>query len=187
MMSLSDILILSVGLAMDCLSVSMAAGVVMKRMEWGTVLRMSFLFGSFQALMPLIGWLLVARLASSIETVSHWFAFFLLSFIGGKMIWEAFQPEEERTINPRRLATQLALAVATSIDALAVGISMGLTGYREIAQLVLPLTVIGLVSMLFGVIGCWMGHFGRVFRGGVKPEVLGGIILILIGLKVLLS
>ncbi len=187
-MNLGDILILAVGLAMDCLSVSMAAGVMMKRMEWGVVGRMSFLFGLFQGLMPLLGWLLVAGFAARIETAGHWVAFFLLSFIGGKMIWESFQPEEERTMNPRRLKTQLLLAVATSIDALAVGVSMGVTGYREVVQLVLPLSIIGIVSLLFGIIGCWLGvHLGSVFKKATMPELLGGTILILIGVKVLLS
>lgn len=188
MMNLSDILILSVGLAMDCLSVSMAAGVLMKRMEWGVVLRMSFLFGLFQALMPLLGWLLVAGFAARIENVGHWVAFVLLCFIGVKMIWESFQPEEERTMNPRHLSTQLLLAVATSIDALAVGISMGVTGYHDAAQLALPLTLIGLVSLLFGIVGSWVGvHLGHICKNATKPELLGGIILVLIGLKVLLA
>lgn len=188
MMNFNDIFLLAVGLAMDCLTVSVASGVMLRRMEWAVVLRMAFLFGLFQALMPLIGWLLVAGFAESIEAAGHWVAFALLVFIGGKMIWESFQPEEERTLNPRRLSTQLLLAVATSIDALAVGVSMGVTGYREFAQLSQPLMIIGLVSLLFGVVGCWLGvHFGRIFHDKLKPEMIGGFILIGIGFKVLLS
>ena len=190
MMNLSDILILAVGLAMDCLSVSVAAGAAMRRMEWGVVLRMSLLFGVFQALMPLAGWLLVAGFASRIEAAGPWVAFALLGFIGGKMIWDSFHEadEDHRVMNPRRLSTQLLLAVATSIDALSVGISMGVTGYHHALQLVLPLSLIGLVSFLFGMAGCWAGvQSGSIFKNATKPELLGGVILILIGIKILVA
>ena len=185
-MSIVDIFLLAVALAMDCLTVAVAAGVVLRRMMWPVVCRMALLFGLFQALMPLVGWGAVARYAQRFESVGHWVAFGLLAFIGGKMVWEAFQPEEQRQLNPRRLSVQLLLAVATSIDALAVGVSMAVTGYREAVQLALPLTVIGLMSLLFGVLGCWLGvRFGRALR--LKPELLGGLILIAIGIKVLFS
>ena len=104
------------------------------------------------------------------------------------MIRESFLPEEHQTFNPRRLRTQLLLAVATSIDALAVGISLAVTGYTSLTSLVVPLVWIGLGSFLFGVVGHLLGlRFGNLANRFLRPELLGGIILIAIGVKVLLS
>lgn len=149
---------------------------------------MAFLFGFFQALMPLIGWLGISWFSRQLEAYDHWIAFVLLTFIGGNMIREAFEPEEEQHFNPRRLHTQLMLAVATSIDALAVGISFACTGYRALSQLTLPLVIIGVVSFLFSILGTYLGfRFGRALARRLKPGILGGIILILIGVKILVS
>ena len=189
-MSLIDIILLAVALAMDCLTVSIVSG-VLEFTVYGksTVnIRMAVLFGVFQAMMPLIGWLGISHFQAYMEAYDHWIAFTMLGFIGGRMVWESFGPEEEQHFNPRRLRTQLLLAVATSIDALAVGISFACTGYTTIGQLTLPLIVIGVVSFLFSLIGYQLGaRFGRSIARRFKPELIGGIILIGIGVKILME
>ena len=190
-MSLIDLILLAVALAMDCLTVSIVSGVIVGegwRTEAGKIVRMAFLFGFFQALMPLIGWLGISYFQQYMESYDHWIAFALLAFIGGKMVWESFGPEEEQHFNPRRLRTQLLLAVATSIDALAIGISFACTGYTSLAQLTLPLVIIGVVSFLFSLIGYQLGtRFGRSIAHRLKPELIGGVILIGIGVKILME
>jgi putative Mn2+ efflux pump MntP len=189
-MSLIDIILLAVALAMDCLTVSIVSGVFTNgqwKMDNGQ-LRMAFLFGLFQAMMPLIGWLGISHFQAYMEAYDHWIAFTMLGFIGGRMVWESFGPEEEQHFNPRRLRTQLLLAVATSIDALAVGISFACTGYTAVGQLMLPLIIIGVVSFLFSLIGYQLGaRFGRSIARRLKPELFGGIILIGIGVKILIE
>ena len=118
-----DIWLLAIALAMDCFTVSIVSGVIVRRFLWGLVLRMAFLFGLFQALMPFLGWLATSRFSEQLEAIDHWIAFALLVFIGGKMIKGSFDEAEEPSFNPQNLRVQLVLAVATSIDALAVGIS----------------------------------------------------------------
>lgn len=190
-MSLLDIILLAVALAMDCLTVSIVSGVLLGgeiKEEGGKMIRMAFLFGFFQALMPLIGWLGISYFQSFIEDYDHWIAFSLLAIIGGRMVWESLNPAEEQHFNPRRLRTQLLLAIATSIDALAVGISFACTGYTSFGQLTLPLVIIGVVSFLFSLIGYQLGaRFGRSIAHRLKPELLGGIILIGIGIKILIE
>ena len=192
-MSLFDIILLAVALAMDCLTVSIVSGVITVKSE-GTrsekwwIIRMAFLFGFFQALMPLLGWLGISYFQSYMEAYDHWIAFGLLAFIGVRMIKESFGPEEEQHFNPRRLRTQLLLAIATSIDALAIGISFACTGYNTLGQLTLPLIMIGVVSFLFSLVGYLLGaRFGRSIAHRFKPELLGGIILIGIGVKILIE
>ena len=188
-MNIIDIILLAVALAMDCFTVSIVSGLTSQDSKphefW--LYRMAFLFGFFQAIMPLLGWLGIIHFKTYMEAYDHWIAFALLSFIGGKMIWESFGPEEEQHFNPRRLHTQLLLAVATSIDALAIGISFACTGYTELSQLTLPLIIIGIVSFLFSLIGYHLGRrFGKTITKRMKPELIGGLILIAIGLKILL-
>ena len=188
MMTLWEIVLIAVALAMDCFTVSVVSGVITRRNKWGSVLRMAFLFGLFQALMPLIGWLAIHYFQASVEAFDHWIAFGLLAIIGIKMIKDAFSPEEEDHMDPTLLRTQLLLALATSIDALAVGISLSCTGYEALSQLTVPLLVIGLVSFLFSIAGHLLGvRFGEVVARRWKPELVGGIILIGIGIKILLE
>jgi len=198
-MNLLDIILLAVALAMDCFAVSIVSGVIVRARTAAhddrhaspilhTRLRMAFLFGFFQALMPLIGWLGISWFSRQLEAYDHWIAFVLLAFIGGNMIREAFSPEEEQHFNPHRLRTQLLLAVATSIDALAVGISFACMGYRHLSQLMVPLPIIAVVSFLFSLLGTRLGlRFGGPLARRLKPGILGGIILILIGVKILVS
>ena len=149
---------------------------------------MAFLFGLFQALMPLIGWLGISYFKSYMEDYDHWVAFGMLAFIGGKMIKESFDKEEEKHFDPRRLYTQLLLAIATSIDALAIGISFACTGYKTLSQLTLPLFIIGLASFIFSLLGYYLGsRFGSIITRRLKPELFGGLILVGIGIKILLS
>ncbi|MBR1389465.1 MAG: manganese efflux pump [Prevotella sp.] len=183
-MNLFDIILLAVALAMDCFTVSIVSGVMIRRVN----LRMAFFFGLFQALMPLIGWLGISYFSQYLEAVDHWIAFAMLVFIGGKMLKDAFSPEEEQHFNPLKLSTQLLLAVATSIDALAVGISFACTGYDRLSLLTLPLVIIGVVSFLFSILGNDLGRrFGQAIAHRLKPELFGGIILILIGVKILVT
>jgi putative Mn2+ efflux pump MntP len=191
-MNLIDIILLAVALAMDCFTVSIVSGLMSQDSQFhhlpAWLYRMAFLFGFFQALMPLLGWLGISHFQSYMEAYDHWIAFGLLGLIGGKMIWESFSPEEEHHFNPCRLRTQLLLAVATSIDALAVGISFACTGYTALSQLTLPLLLIGLVSFLFSIVGYHLGRcFGKTIIRRLNPELVGGTILILIGVKVLMS
>lgn len=187
-MNLLDIWLLAVALAMDCFTVSIVSGVIVRRHLWGLVMRMAFLFGAFQALMPLLGWLATSHFSEQLEAVDHWIAFVLLAFIGGKMIKESFEDEEEQTFNPQSLRVQLLLSVATSIDALAVGISFACIGYHSLVSLTFPLIIIGIVSFFFSVVGYLFGvRFGRSIARRLKPALLGGIILIVIGVKILVS
>lgn len=183
-----DIWMLAIALAMDCFTVSIVSGVIVRRWLWGMILRIAFLFGLFQAMMPLIGWMATSHFSEQLEFIDHWIAFGLLAFIGGKMIRESFGPEEEQQFNPKNLHTQLLLAVATSIDALAIGISFACTDYREFSQIAYPLFVIGLVSFMFSLFGYKLGvRFGKSIARKLKPELLGGIILIVIGIKILIT
>ena len=193
-MNLLDIILLAVALAMDCFTVSIVSGVICSKesgersQEKVGCLRMAFLFGFFQALMPLIGWLGISHFQSYMEAYDHWIAFALLALIGGKMIWESFGPEEQQHFNPRRLRTQLLLAIATSIDALAIGISLACTGYERLSQLTLPLAIIGVVSFLFSIVGYQLGaRFGQSIAHRLKPELFGGVILVGIGIKILVT
>jgi putative Mn2+ efflux pump MntP len=206
-MNLLDIILLAVALAMDCFTVSIVSGVLFNgqwTMDNGQLstrsnnypfsifhfplLRMAFLFGFFQAMMPLLGWLGISHFQAYMEAYDHWIAFGLLGFIGGKMIWESFGDEEDQHFNPSRLRTQLLLAIATSIDALAIGISFACTGFTELSQLTMPLLIIGIVSFLFSIVGYHLGRrFGKTITRRIKPELLGGVILILIGVKILIT
>lgn len=173
---------------MDCFAISIVCGVIMHRPQWPVMLRIAFFFGFFQALMPFVGWLATAYFAHYIAAVDHWVAFGILAFLGIRMIRGSFRPEEEHTFRPERLATQLTLAVATSIDALAVGISFSCMGYATVASLALPLVIIGITSFLFSLVGHRLGlRYGAGISRRLRPELVGGIILVLIGIKVLLT
>lgn len=188
MTSFIELLFLSTALAMDCFTVSIVSGVILKRRVWGVMLRMSVLFGLFQAFMPLGGWLCTSWFAVYMEAYDHWIAFGLLAFLGAKMIREAFSAEEHHHFDPSRLRVQLLLAIATSIDAMAVGISFACTGYNSVSSLGVPLAVIGIGSFFFGVLGNLLGvRFGGTISRRLKPELFGGLILIVIGAKVLLT
>lgn len=189
MMTAIEIWLLAVGLAMDCFAISIASGILLKRTFWRPMLTMAFFFGFFQALMPLIGWACASTFSHLIEDVDHWIAFAILTFLGGRMVLESFKEENCRQdFDPTRLKVVLMLAVATSIDALAVGVSFAFLGMKSIAIILSPVGIIGFVSFALSWIGLMFGiRFGCGFARRLKAERWGGIILILIGLKILIE
>lgn len=188
-MTTFEIWLIAVGLAMDCFAVSIASGIILKRAYWRPMLTMAFFFGLFQGLMPLLGWIGTFTFSRMIEHVDHWIAFGILAFLGGRMIHESLKDEDERQdFDPTRLSMILALAVATSIDALAVGISFACLGYHRLSQMVSPIGIIGLVSFLFSLTGLSIGiRFGGGIARKLKAELWGGVILVGIGVKILVE
>ena len=181
-----EIILLAVALAMDCFTISITSGFILKNIQWRPMLSMALLFGFFQAAMPCLGWMGMARAEKYISSVDHWIAFLLLAFIGGKMIHDGLTHSDEPHFNPHSPATLLGLAVATSIDALAVGISFGCIGLSTFADILVPVLIIGAASFIFSIAGSLVGiTFGRKFRFPVEP--VGGLILIGIGLKILIE
>lgn len=185
-MSLIDITFLALALAMDCFTVSIVSGVIIRKYILSIILRMAILFGLFQAMMPFIGWLGTSYFSHYLESVDHWIAFGLLAFLGGKMIKDSFGSEEEAHFNPSKLTSQLLFAVATSIDALAVGISFACLGYKSVDQLAVPLAIIGVCSFVMSILGNVLGVVcGKSIVKRLKPELIGGIILLMIGFRIL--
>ena len=173
-------------LAMDCFAVAIASGIFFKKVYWKPMLTMAFLFGFFQALNPFLGWWGTDLCRTLIESVDHWVAFGILGFLGARMIIESFKDEEEKRFNPRRYRVIFTLAIATSIDALAVGISFSCMGYESAASLYYPLAIIFLVSFVMTAVGLGLGlKFGNGFAKKLRAEMWGGIILVLIGCRVL--
>ena len=175
-------------LAMDCFAVSIAAGVILKRIKWRPMLLMALSFGLFQAVNPIIGWVGTDYCRHLIESVDHWIAFAILAFLGGRMIMESFKDEEDKSFNPESLKVILTMAVATSIDAFAVGISFSCMGILSFAHLLYPVVVIGFVSLMLSLAGLLLGvKFGKRYAQRIRAELWGGIILIIIGVKVLIE
>ena len=174
---------IAIGLAMDAFAVSIAAGLTLKTVDARQTFRLAWHFGLFQALMPIIGWLAGLSIEHWIAPVDHWIAFGLLAAIGGKMIYEALKDaddDEVRRGDPTKGWSLVLLSIATSIDALAVGLSLALLG----VSIWWPAVVIGLVAGAFTVVGMQLGkRFGALL--GRRMEVIGGIVLIAIGVKIL--
>ena len=187
-MSTFEIWLLAVSLAMDCFSVSITSGIILRRICWRTFLTMAFFFGLFQGIMPLIGWFGASRFYSLIEQFDHWIAFGLLAFIGINMLKEAFGKEEECCCCDEHNAdlsvrTMFIMAVATSIDALAVGSSVAMAGNVNIF---LAAVFIGICTCSLSAVGVKGGNvFGSRYEK--KAQLAGGVILILLGLKILLE
>lgn len=177
-----SILLIAVGLAMDAFAVAVCKGLAMRRPGLRSVAVVGLWFGLFQALMPVIGYLLGSSFYSYIADYDHWIAFGLLALIGANMIREALSDEDEGVDDSTGFRVMLVLAVATSIDALAVGISLAMTG----DDIVTSAAVIGVVTFLISAAGVKVGSlFGDRF--GRKAELAGGIVLIAIGLRILLE
>lgn len=172
---------IALGLAADAFAVSVSSGLAIKHMKVNKALKIALFFGGFQALMPLLGWRAGMTLSSFISAIDHWIAFCLLSFIGGRMIYESWQCEAcEKKFNPLDTSTLLTLSIATSLDALAVGIGLAVLN-SSIAPAV---TAIGFITFFLAFFGVFLGHkFGNLFEN--KIEIVGGAILILIGSKIL--
>ncbi|WP_303834589.1 manganese efflux pump MntP family protein [Ruminococcus flavefaciens] len=184
-MNLAELILISVGLAMDAFAVSVCKGLSMKKLDLKGGVITALFFGVFQGVMPVIGYFLGSRFANVISSFSHWVSFGLLAFIGGKMIWEALHDDEddeggrEYRLDLKELTM---LAIATSIDALAVGIVFA----AEKTDLFFSVTMIGVITFALSLLGVFIGHrFGSKYEK--KAEIAGGIILILIGLKLLLE
>ena len=184
-----EIWLFAIGLAMDCFAVSIASGILLKRMQLRPMLVMAISFGFFQALMPLLGWIGASFFSHLIESVDHWIAFAILLFLGWRMVLESFKDEDcKQEFDPTKLKVVLALAVATSIDALAVGVSFAFLGIRDCSAILPPIGIIGFVSFVISMIGLMFGiRFGCGIARKLKAELWGGIILILIGLKILIE
>lgn len=184
-----EIWLLAVGLAMDCFAISIASGIILKRVRMRPMLTMAFFFGFFQAIMPMIGWICASTFNHLIEDVDHWIAFAILAFLGGRMIVGSCKDEEHRhEFDPTRLKVVLALAVATSIDALAIGVSFACLGMKTFATILSPTGIIGLVSFVMSMIGLTLGiRFGCGFARKMRAELWGGIILVIIGTKILIE
>ena len=168
---------------MDAFAVSITHGMTLKTLRNSTALKMAAFFGSFQAVMPVLGWLAGLSLLDLISGVDHWAAFGLLFFIGCKMIYESFKmtpnEKEQKTLT---LSVLLMLSVATSIDALAVGLSFA---FLKIA-IATPIVIIGAVTFLLSFLGVTFGNkFGKFL--GNKIEIVGGLVLVTIGMKILLE
>ena len=184
-----EIWLLAVGLAMDCFAVSIASGILLKRTLWRPMLTMAFFFGLFQAIMPLLGWIGSSTFSHLIESLDHWIAFIILAFLGGRMVRESFKDEDcKKEYDPKSLKVVLALAVATSIDALAIGVSFAFLGMRDFSEILAPISIIGFVSFIMSLIGLLFGiRFGCGIARKLRAELWGGIILIIIGTKILIE
>lgn len=189
-MGLAELVLLAIGLSMDAFAVSICKGLGIKKINLKVAVVLGLFFGGFQAGMPVIGWALGSQFLGIIGPIDHWIAFILLAFIGGKMLWEAFTEDEDededegdgKDAEKIDLGEYLILAIATSIDALAVGISFAALS----VDIVPAVSLIGVTTFIFSVAGVAIGHtFGARYE---KPAtIVGGVVLILIGLKILLE
>ena len=181
-MTFIELLLIAIGLSMDAFSVSICKGLSTKKFSWRMALVCGLWFGFFQALMPIIGYFLGAQFQEMIEAYDHWIAFGLLFLIGANMIREAVWGKEESQDGSLGFKTMLLLAIATSIDALAVGVSFACIRVKLWSSVI----VIGLTTFAFSVLGVKIGNvFGSKYEK--SAEIIGGIMLILIGLKILLE
>lgn len=187
MLMFIELFLLGIGLAMDAFAVSVCKGLGMRKLNKKQTLIIGLYFGGFQALMPLIGWLLGSQFQKYITRIDHWIAFILLGFIGGKMMIEAIREwNEEETVDVIDAhldhKNMLVLSVATSIDALAVGITFAFLD----TPIIEAITIIGITTMVISIIGVVVGNFfGSRYKS--KAEFIGGLILVLLGLKILLE
>lgn len=178
-----QIVAVAFALAADAFAVSIATSLVIRKVNAGHVFRLAFHFGLFQFIMPVLGWLVGRTVYPWISALDHWAAFALLALIGGKMLWESFRPEHERRRgDPTRGWLLLGLSVATSIDALAVGLSLGFLR----VPIWTPSVIIGLVAAGMTALGMVFGvRIGRRF--GIWSERLGGLVLVAIGVRIVVS
>ena len=182
-MGIIEIILIAVSLAMDAFAVSICKGLSMKKMDWKKAIIIGLYFGIFQGGMPLIGYLLGVGFEESIKFIDHWIAFGLLAFIGGNMIKEALSKNDEDEVDDSvDFKTMIVLAIATSIDALAVGVTFAFLN----VNILLAVALIGIITFVISCIGVKLGNvFGDKYEK--KAELAGGIVLVLIGLKILLE
>lgn len=185
-MGFVELLLIGVGLSMDAFAVSICKGLGMQRVNWGHSLVIALFFGGFQALMPLLGWALGSQFAAYVTPVAPWVAFALLAFVGGKMLWDAFHEGEEdeagQDTDKLDVKELLMLAIATSIDAFAVGLSFAFLQVNIVSSV----AIIGITTFALSLVGVSAGNiFGS--RWERPSTIAGGAILILIGLHTLLD
>ena len=181
-MELFEIIAIGIGLAMDAFAVSICKGLSMKKIDWKKAIIIALYFGIFQALMPVLGYFLGSAFSSFVQSVDHWIAFILLAIIGGNMIKDSTDDEVEKRNDKVDVKTMLLLAIATSIDALAVGVTFA---FFEV-NLLLSISIIGIITFVLSFLGVIIGNkFGDKFQN--RAELAGGIVLIIIGLKILLE
>lgn len=181
-MELFEIIAIGIGLAMDAFAVSICKGLSMKKIDWKKAIIIALYFGIFQALMPILGYFLGSTFSSFVQSVDHWIAFILLAIIGGNMIKDSTDDEVEKRNDKVDVKTMLLLAIATSIDALAVGVTFA---FFEV-NLLLSISIIGIITFVLSFLGVIIGNkFGDKFQN--RAELAGGIVLIIIGLKILLE
>ena len=179
-MELFEIIVIGIGLAMDAFAVSVCKGLSMKKLDWKKAIIIALYFGLFQALMPALGYSLGSTFSSFVQQVDHWIAFILLAIIGGNMIKDSTDDEEEKRNDRVDVKTMVLLAIATSIDAFAIGVTFA---FFEV-NLLLSISIIGIITLVLSIMGVVIGNkFGDKFQN--KAELTGGIILIIIGLKIL--
>ena len=177
-----ELVVLAIGLSMDAFAVSICKGLALQRVSWKECCIAGLWFGGFQALMPLLGYLLGTQFEQFVTSVDHWIAFVLLGIIGGNMIREALSKDEDKLDGSLAFKTMLLLAIATSIDALAVGITFAFLN----ADITLSAVIIGVITFVASAAGVKIGNvFGSKFKS--KAELAGGIVLVLMGLKILLE
>ena len=182
-MDILTVIVIAFGLSLDAFSVAVVSGAIYKKLQVRHALRMALFFGGFQALMPILGWACGLAFRRHIQAYDHWIAFGLLTLIGCKMIYESTKMHRDPDqYNPADMLVLLALSIATSIDALAVGIALSLLTH----PIWTAVLIIGLVTFLFSYVGVYIGkRLGHFFES--KIEVFGGIVLIAIGLRILLQ
>jgi len=182
-MEILTTLLIAVALAMDAFSVSLTKGFVMKKITKKQILWYAIFFGGFQSLMPILGWFLGVQLEGIVSSFAPWIAFILLTLIGTNMIRESLSKDEDDPDKNKFSFTELTfLAIATSIDAFAVGVTYAVLG----ENITIPIIIIGLVAFIFTIIGIYLGKKIGDYLGD-KFEIMGGVILILLGLRILLS
>lgn len=185
-MSIFEAILLAVSLSMDAFAVALCKGLAIKKINFKKCLIVGAWFGSFQALMPLAGFLLGSTFADKITAVSHWIAFVLLAIIGGNMIKESFEKCEKPLDDSLGFKTMIVMAIATSIDALAAGVGFAFTEFNPPWFVYITFVLIGIITLSLSAIGVKIGNiFGTKFK--TKAELAGGIILILLGVKILLE
>jgi len=177
------LIIIAVGLSMDAVAVSISSGMRLNTIRFRDAAKIALFFGVFQAVMPVIGWYAGSHIVRFISYYDHWIAFGLLAFVGFKMIWESFRADGQKSnVNPLDLKVLLLLAIATSIDALAVGLGFAILN----VNIVSAISIIGIITFVLSLIAVYVGKFCSC-RFGKRVELLGGLILIGIGLKILIQ
>lgn len=181
-MNILELSMIGIGLGMDAFAVSICKGLSIKKMNWKKAIIIALYFGFFQGFMPLIGFFLGTGFKEQIKNIDHWIAFGLLLIIGAQMIINSFKDESENNNNKVDFKTMIVLAIATSIDALAIGVTFA---FLQV-NILLGIIIIGVITFLLSMIGVKLGNiFGDKYEK--KSQIVGGAILILMGLKILLE